>query len=266
MNSSDVDRIVMAISSLNFTMNEAHESNQKSCENKQRTHESKLKILKELHDSNKTQAAEPRKHEEAILNGIEQMGTNIVKAINPEITVMLSHADVLNQAALDTIMKQLHVISHNKETPKSPDTNYSTMTSEDPQSSQPKTKIPLPKKDESPEDRTAKMVTGYAKLTQMKRPEMAFHPPDHPGDRPTGQTPVAVAEVEEVVAVDDDHQITMIRTKVQIQTTRREQKTTLTQKGRVKAPLSTSPTHPQGTTGERSTHPGGTKIPHMGKC
>ena len=60
--------------------------------------------------------------------------------------MMLSCADVLNQAALDTIMKQLHAISHNKETPKSPNTNYSMTTSKDPQSSQPKTEIPLPKK------------------------------------------------------------------------------------------------------------------------
>ena len=66
---------------------------------------------------------------------------------------MSSHTDVLNQAVLDTIMKQLHAINHTKETLKSPNTNYSTMTSEDPQSSQPKMKIPLPKKEESPEDR-----------------------------------------------------------------------------------------------------------------
>ena len=91
------------------------------------------------------------------------------------------------------------------------------------------------------------------------------HPPDHPGDCPTGQTPAAVAEVEEVAAADDDRQITMIQTKVQIQTTCREQKTTLTRKGRVKAPLSTSPAHPQGMTGERLRHPGGTEIPHMGE-
>ena len=59
------------------------------------------------------------------------MGMNIAKAINSEITMMLSHANVLNQAALDTIMKQLHAIHHTKETPKSPDTNYSMTISED---------------------------------------------------------------------------------------------------------------------------------------
>ena len=153
MNSNDIDRIVMAISSLNFTMKEARKSDQKSRENERNTHESELKILKELRDSNKTQAAEARKCEDTILNGIKQMGMNIVKVINSEITVLSSCANVLNKAALDTIMKQLHVMNHTKETPKSPDTNYSTTTSEDPQSSQPKTKAPLPKKDESPEDR-----------------------------------------------------------------------------------------------------------------
>ena len=129
-------------------MKEAHESDQKSRENERNTCKSKLKILKELRDSNKTQAAEACKHEDAILNGIKQMGTNIVKAINSEITALSSHANVLNKAALDAIMKQLHMINHTKETPKSPNTNYSTMTSEDPQPSQPKMKTPLPKKDE----------------------------------------------------------------------------------------------------------------------
>ena len=127
-------------------MKEACESDQKSCENEQNTCESELKILKELHDSNKTQAAEAHKCEDTILNGIEQMGMNIMKAINSEITVLSSHTDVLNEAVLDAIMKQLHAMSHMKETPKSPNTNYSMAASEDPQSSQ-------PKKDESPEDR-----------------------------------------------------------------------------------------------------------------
>ena len=153
MNSNNVNRIVMAINSLNFTMKEARESDQKSRENKQNTRKSELKILKELHDSNKTQAAEAHKHEDAILNGIEQMGMNIAKAINSEITALSSRTNMLNKAALDTIMKQLHAMNHTKETPKSPDTNYSMMTSEDLQSSQPKMKTPLPKKDESPEDR-----------------------------------------------------------------------------------------------------------------
>ena len=123
MNSNDVNRIVMAIISLNFTMKEAHKSDQKSHENKQNTCESKLKILKELCDSNKTQAAEARKHEDAILNGIKQMGMNIAKAINSEITALSSCTNMLNEAALDTIMKQLHAMNHTKETPKSPDTN-----------------------------------------------------------------------------------------------------------------------------------------------
>ena len=218
--------------------------------------------------SNKTQAAEAHKCKDTILNGIKQMGTNIVKVINSEITVVSDHADMLNQAVLDAIMKQLHTISHTKETPKSPDTNYSMMTSKDPQSSQPKTKIPLPKKDESPEDR--ELPNGHrlcqAHLNEKAQNSLHSHLPDHPGDCPTGQTLVAVAEVEEVAAVDNDHQITMIQMKVQIQTTCREQKTTFTQKGRVKAPPSTSPAHPWGMTGERSTHPGGTEIPHMGEC
>ena len=94
---------------------------------------------------------------------------------------------------------------------------------------------------------------------EKARNSLHSHPPDHPGDCPTGQTPVAVGEVEEVATVDDDHQITMIQMKVQIQTTCQEQKMMLTQKGRVKAP-------PWGMTGERLTHPGGTEIPHTGKC
>ena len=81
MNSNDVDRIVMAISSLNSTMKEAHESDQKSRENKRNTRESKLKILKELRDSNKTQAAEACKCEDAILNGIKQMAQHGWSAI-----------------------------------------------------------------------------------------------------------------------------------------------------------------------------------------
>ena len=47
--------------------------------------------------SNKTQAAEARKCKDTILNGIKQMGTNIVKVINSEITVVSDHADMLNK-------------------------------------------------------------------------------------------------------------------------------------------------------------------------
>ena len=175
---------------------------------------------------------------------------------------------MLNEAALDAIMKQLHTMNHTKETPKSPDTNYSMTTSEDPQTSQLKTKAPLPKKDESPEDRKLpKQSPAMPSPPEQKGPNgLHSHPPDHPGDHPTGQTLVAVAEVEEVAVVDDDRQITTIQTKVQIQMTCREQKTTLTRKGRVKAPPSTSPAHPWGMTGERSRHPGGTEIPHTGEC
>ena len=101
----------------------------------------------------------------------------------------------------------------------------------------------------------------------MKRPKTAFIPtPQTIRGPPYRPDPAAAAEVEEVVVADDDHQIMMIRMKVQIQMTCREQKTMPTRKGRVKAPLSTSLAHPQGTTGERSTHPGGTEIPHTGKC
>ena len=59
------------------------------------------------------------------------MGMNIAKVINSEITALLSRANMLNEAVLDTIMKQLHAMNHTKETPKSPDINYSTTTSED---------------------------------------------------------------------------------------------------------------------------------------
>ena len=182
MNSSDINRMVMAISSLSVTMNEAHKSDQKSCENEQRTHESELKTLKELHDSTKTQAAEARKCKDAILNGIKKMGTNIMKAIHSEITVMSNHANVLHQAVLDTIMKQLHAISQTKETPKSPETNYSVMTNEDPQSSQPKTKIPLPKKDEvlRIENHQNSHWLCQAHLSKKIWNSLHSHPPDHP--------------------------------------------------------------------------------------
>ena len=175
----------MAISSLNFTMKEARESDQKSRENEQNTHESELKILKELCDSNKTQAAEARKCKDAILNGIKQMGMNITKAINSEITALLSRTNMLNKAALDAIMKQLHVINHTKETPKSPDTNYSTMTSKDPQFSQPKTKTPLPKKDESTEDREPpKQSPATPSPPERKGPKWPSFPPPRPSGGP----------------------------------------------------------------------------------
>ena len=96
MNSSDVDRIVMAISSLSFTINEACKSEWKSHENEQRTHKSKLKTLIELDDSTKTQAAGAHKHEDAILNSIEKLGMITMEAINSEVTAMLNHANVLN--------------------------------------------------------------------------------------------------------------------------------------------------------------------------
>ena len=100
----------------------------------------------------------------------------------------------------------------------------------------------------------------------MKRPETAFIPtPQTIRGTALQARPRQQAEVEEVAVADDDHQITMIRMKVQIQMTYREQKTMLTRKGRVKTPSSTSPAHPWGMTGERLTHPGGTKIFHMGK-
>ena len=178
MNSNDVDRIVMAISSLNFTMKEARKSDQKSRENKRDTRKSEVKILKEMHDSNKTQAAEACKREDAILNGIEQMGMNIVKAINSEITALSSRTNVLNEAALDVIMKQLHMMNHTKETPKSPDTNYSTTTSEDPQSSQ-------PKKDESPEDREPpKWSPATPSPPERKGPKRPSFPPPRPSGGP----------------------------------------------------------------------------------
>ena len=159
-------------------MKEARESNQKSRENEQNTRESELKILKELRDSNKTQAAEAHKREDAILNGIEQMGTNIAKVINSEITALSSHANVLNEAALDAIMKQLHAMNHTKETPKSPDTNYSMMTSEDPQSSQ-------PKKDESPEDREPpKRSPATPSPPKQKGPKQPSFPPPRPSGGP----------------------------------------------------------------------------------
>ena len=100
------------------------------------------------------------------------------------------------------------------------------------------------------------MVTGYAKPTRMKRPETAFIPTQTIwGTALQARPQLAAAEVEEVAVVDDDCQITTIQ----------EQKTMLTRKGRVKAPPSTSPAHPRGTTGERLRHPGGTEIPHMGE-
>ena len=267
MNSSDVDRIVMAISSLNFTINEAGKSDQKSRENEWRTCESKLKILKELHDSNKTQAAEACKRKEAILNGIKEMGTNIMKVINPEITAMSSHTDVLNQAVLDTIMKQLHVISHTKETPKSPNTNYSTTTSKDPQSSQPKTKTPLPKKDESPEDRELpKRSPAMPSPPKQKGPKQPSFPPPRPSgglpyrpdpggssrggggcgsgwQPPNNDDPDESPDPDNLPGVEDN---------------------TYPEREGESPPVNLPSTH----TGYnwRSTHPGGTEIPHMGEC
>ena len=126
------------------------------------------------------------KREDTILNGIEQMGMNIAKAINSEITALSSHANVLNKAVLDAIMKQLHAMNHTKETPKSPDTNYFMTTSEDLQSSQPKTKTPLPKKDESPEDREpSKWSPAMPSPPERKGPKRPSFPPPRPsGGRP----------------------------------------------------------------------------------
>ena len=239
MNSNNVDRIVMAISSLNFTMKEARESDQKSRENERNTRESELKILKELHDSNKTQAAEARKREDAILNGIEQMGTNIAKAINSEITAFSNHANVLNEAALDAIMKQLHAMNHTKETPKSPETNYSTTTSEDPQPSQ-------PKKDESPEDREPRKQSPATpspperkgpKRPSFPLPRASGGPPYRPDPGGSGGGGGGGGGRRRLPNNDDPDESPD-------PDDLREQKTTQTRKGRVKAPPSTPPAHP----------------------
>ena len=73
-----------------------------------------------------------------------------------------------------------------------------------------------------------------AHLNEKAQNGLHFHPPGHLGDCPTGQIPVAVVEVEEVV--DDDHQIMMIWTKVQIQMTSLEQKTMIPQMEKGKPP------------------------------
>jgi hypothetical protein len=72
-----------------------------------------------------------------ILNGIEAMGNNIMKAINSEIQAMSAHMDVLNQASLDAIMNKLNTSSYAKETSKPRTADY-TMPSESPSIPNPK--------------------------------------------------------------------------------------------------------------------------------
>jgi hypothetical protein len=90
------------------------------------------KILSELCEVIKMQASEARQPEQMILNSIEAMGNNIAKAISSEIKAMSAHMDVLNQALLDAIMKQLNTSNHTKETPKYPNVDYTVTTSESP--------------------------------------------------------------------------------------------------------------------------------------
>jgi hypothetical protein len=78
------------------------------------------------------QASEACQHEQTILNGIEAMGNNIMKATSSEIQAMSACMDMLNQVLLDAIMKQLNMSNHAKETPKSPTVDYTMTTSESP--------------------------------------------------------------------------------------------------------------------------------------
>jgi hypothetical protein len=95
---SDIDKLVMAIGSLTTSMNESRESELKF-------RKSDRKLLSELCEITKMQASEGRQREQTILNGVEAMGNNIVKAIGSEIQAMSACVDVLNQASLDAIMK-----------------------------------------------------------------------------------------------------------------------------------------------------------------
>jgi hypothetical protein len=96
------------------------------------------------------QASEARQHKQTILNGIEAMGNNITKAISSEIHS--TPMDVLNQASLDAIMKQLNASNHTKESSKSPTIDYMTTMSEIPSMPNPNP-TPLRPKDNSPEDK-----------------------------------------------------------------------------------------------------------------
>jgi hypothetical protein len=146
---SDIDKLVMAIGSLTTSMNESRKSEQKFCEDERKNRESDRKLLSELCEITKTQASEARQCEQTILNGIEAMGNNIAKAISSEIQAMSTCVDVLNQASLDAIMKQLNTSNHTKENTNSPTADYTTTTSESPSTPNP---TPPRPKDESPED------------------------------------------------------------------------------------------------------------------
>jgi hypothetical protein len=80
--------------------------------------------MSELCEFTKMQASEARQCEQTILNGIEAMGNNIVKAINSEIQAMSARVDMLNQASLDTIMNKLNTSSYMKETSKPHTADY----------------------------------------------------------------------------------------------------------------------------------------------
>jgi hypothetical protein len=126
---SDIDKLVMAIGSLTTSMHESRESEQKFCKDKRKYHKSNRKMLSELCEITKMQASEAFQHEQTILNGIEAMGNNIAKAISSEIQAMSACVDVLNQASLDAIMKQLNASNHAKENLKSPTVDYMTTMS-----------------------------------------------------------------------------------------------------------------------------------------
>jgi Zn-dependent metalloprotease len=102
---SDIDKLVMAIGSLTTSMHESHKSKLKFHEDERKNHKSNRKLLSELCEITKTQASEAHQCEQTVLNGIEAMGNNIVKAISSEIQAMSAHVDVLNQVSLDAIMK-----------------------------------------------------------------------------------------------------------------------------------------------------------------
>jgi hypothetical protein len=92
--------------------------------------------MSELCEFTKTQSSEARQRKQTILNGIEAMGNNIVKAINAEIQAMSARVDVLNQASLDAIMNKLNTSSYAKETSRPCTTDY-TMPSESPSTPNP---------------------------------------------------------------------------------------------------------------------------------
>jgi hypothetical protein len=133
----DIDKLVMAIGSLTTSMNESHKSELKFHEDEQKNRKSDRKPLSELCEITKMQASEACQREQTILNGIEAMGNNIAKAIGSEIQAMSARVDVLNQASLDAIMKQLNTSNHAKENANLPTVDYMTTTSESPSTPNP---------------------------------------------------------------------------------------------------------------------------------